>query len=294
MVYLQLAYCVGISLAFLLVIYVGVDALRRNDPEVAKRRCIRVLCLSLVAPFFVYLVYDPSEYPPGTPFLHVLGIRTDGLLSAACLPILLTALFFLGPIVQHFVVDGYYTLLLEPSYWLVNFGDPLWIRDHLCAPLVEEVCFRACVLPLLFPHLGELGSAIAGPIVFGLCHLHHLRERALQTELRTAIFVTAFQFIYATLFGIFASFIFLRTGHLTPCILVHSFCNYMGVPHLPSEKAWLWPIFIGGVARSLKLLSKILCCVEQNIARATKGLKILIDKRTYSIGPLIKVAGDQL
>lgn len=243
---------------FLLSIYVGTEGRRRNDPQVAKLRCMRVLLLSLVTPIFVYLVHDPSVYPPDTPFLHIIGLRMEGLLSACIFSLLLTTLFFLGPVVQHFIVDGYYRVVAEPGFWMASLNDPLWIRDHLCAPLVEEVCFRACVIPLLFPHLHELGSAIAGPVIFGLCHLHHLRERAQQIDLPIALLVTAFQFTYTTLFGIYASYMFLRTGHIIPCILVHSFCNYMGVPQFPPEKGWLWPLFVGGVLAWLYMVGPLM------------------------------------
>ena len=39
-----------------------------------------------------------------------------------------------------------------------------------------------------------------------------------------------FQFTYTTLFGAYASHIFLRTGSLSGVILAHCTCNYMGLP----------------------------------------------------------------
>ena len=38
------------------------------------------------------------------------------------------------------------------------------------------------------------------------------------------------QFTYTTLFGGYATFLFLRTGSLLSVILVHAFCNWMGFP----------------------------------------------------------------
>lgn len=40
----------------------------------------------------------------------------------------------------------------------------------------------------------------------------------------------AFQFAFTTVFGWFATFVFLRTGHLTAAVAVHAFCNLMGFP----------------------------------------------------------------
>ena len=42
--------------------------------------------------------------------------------------------------------------------------------------------------------------------------------------------ICVFQFMYTTLFGIYATFILLRSGHLIAAILCHMFCNYMGFP----------------------------------------------------------------
>lgn len=39
-----------------------------------------------------------------------------------------------------------------------------------------------------------------------------------------------FQFGYTTLFGAYAIFLYLRTGSLLAVILVHAFCNWMGLP----------------------------------------------------------------
>jgi len=37
---------------------------------------------------------------------------------------------------------------------------------------------------------------------------------------------------YTTLFGAYASFLLLRTGHLTAAFVAHAFCNVMEVPDL--------------------------------------------------------------
>lgn len=40
----------------------------------------------------------------------------------------------------------------------------------------------------------------------------------------------ALQWTYTTLFGWFATHVFLSTGHLAAAVLVHAFCNVMGLP----------------------------------------------------------------
>lgn len=39
-----------------------------------------------------------------------------------------------------------------------------------------------------------------------------------------------FQFTYTSLFGFFATFVYLRTGNVFTCMLAHTFCNWMGLP----------------------------------------------------------------
>lgn len=39
-----------------------------------------------------------------------------------------------------------------------------------------------------------------------------------------------FQFTYTTVFGCYSAYVFTATGSLLSPILVHSFCNWMGVP----------------------------------------------------------------
>ena len=63
-------------------------------------------------------------------------------------------------------------------------------------------------------------------------HLHHLYEFYLRnpTRLTLGIIQVLFQFVYTTMFGWFAAFVFLRTGSVWTVILVHAFCNYIGLP----------------------------------------------------------------
>ena len=83
------------------------------------------------------------------------------------------------------------------------------------------------------------------PLIFGVAHVHHLHEhinssRRLGAGYLTTAFTPSvilpglirsiFQFLYTSLFGIIAAFIYVRTSSLIACILAHSFCNWMGLP----------------------------------------------------------------
>lgn len=45
-----------------------------------------------------------------------------------------------------------------------------------------------------------------------------------------AIARALFQFTYTSLFGFFATFVFLRTGNVISITLAHTFCNWLGLP----------------------------------------------------------------
>lgn len=76
-------------------------------------------------------------------------------------------------------------------------------------------------------------TVFLSPLVFGLAHAHHFYEFRITnpgTPVAAALARSVLQFAYTYLFGIFATFIFLRTGSLLATIAVHMFCNYMGLP----------------------------------------------------------------
>jgi prenyl protein peptidase len=41
---------------------------------------------------------------------------------------------------------------------------------------------------------------------------------------------SGFQFAYTTLFGMYAAFLFIRTGNVAAPCVAHAFCNVMGFP----------------------------------------------------------------
>ena len=71
------------------------------------------------------------------------------------------------------------------------------------------------------------------PLYFGIAHVHHLYEFKLthpHTAFVPALLRSMFQFTYTTIFGWYATFVFLRTGSLPAVILAHTFCNWCGLP----------------------------------------------------------------
>lgn len=86
---------------------------------------------------------------------------------------------------------------------------------------------------LLLAKTSNTTTIFLTPIVFGLAHVHHFYEFRIthpHTPVVGAVLRSALQFTYTTLFGGYATFLYLRTGSLLSVILVHSFCNWMGFP----------------------------------------------------------------
>jgi prenyl protein peptidase len=107
-------------------------------------------------------------------------------------------------------------------------------RNYIAGPLTEEVIFRSVIIPLhLIADISASKIVFLTPLYFGIAHVHHLYEFKLthpHTPWLPAILRSIFQFGYTTLFGWFASFLYIRTGSIYAGVLVHSFCNWGGLP----------------------------------------------------------------
>jgi prenyl protein peptidase len=89
------------------------------------------------------------------------------------------------------------------------------------------------MLPILLGYYTTSGAVIMSPFFFGIAHFHHMIERIRRgQDIQTAFFISSFQFAYTTIFGMYSALLFVRTGHLASCVVVHGFCNFMGFPDL--------------------------------------------------------------
>lgn len=175
---------------------------------------------------------------------HLMGYWPLGLLETAKAS-LLTALLFAGPIFECLLVDGLWRqwLRLAPLKRLCHDW-PTW-RNIVAGPVTEETLFRSAATPLLILAGANLSSIIFwSPLVFGLAHVHHFyefRKSSPRTPVSAAIARSAFQFFYTSIFGIYATFIFVQTSSLLAVICVHSVCNSLGLPRLwgAVEPYWL-------------------------------------------------------
>ncbi|XP_056657254.1 CAAX prenyl protease 2 isoform X5 [Monodelphis domestica] len=210
--------CLSLACSYVGSLYVWKSDLPRDHPAVIKRRFTSVLIVSSLSPLCVLLWRELTGLQPGIPLFTLMGFRLEGIFPAALLPLLLTMILFLGPLIQLSMdwpwpwdlVNGLKGAL-APQAWVQSLTDMRWLRNQVIAPLTEELVFRACMLPMLAPCTG-LGPAIfTCPLFFGVAHFHHVIE---QLRFRQ---------------GSVGS-IFLSAGHLIGPVLCHSFCNYMGFP----------------------------------------------------------------
>ncbi|XP_036261562.1 CAAX prenyl protease 2 [Molothrus aeneus] len=258
--------CLSLACSYVGSLYVWGSPLPRDHPSVIKRRFTSVLVVSGLSPALVWLWKELTGVKADTPLPALLGLRLEGLVPATLLPLLLTMILFLGPLIQLSMdcpwrwLDGI-RVALDPRVWALCLGDVRWLRNQVVAPLTEELVFRACMLPMLVPCTGPGPAVLACPLFFGVAHFHHVIEqlRFRHGSVGSIFMAAAFQFSYTAVFGAYTAFLFLRTGHLAGPVLCHSFCNSMGFPALgaalghPRRRALL-PAYLLGVLGFLLLL----------------------------------------
>ena len=111
-----------------------------------------------------------------------------------------------------------------------------YINEITQGPITEELVFRSLLIPLhLLTNMSPSNIVYICPLYFGIAHVHHFYEFTLThpyTPLVPAILRSVIQFGYTTVFGWFATFVFIRTGSVWTVVLAHSFCNWAGLPRV--------------------------------------------------------------
>ena len=252
--------CIGMQFVGCLYVCTRGSPQDRDDPRVIKQRFLRVGIASVIAPL---LMLFSSGLAGGRctqtePLLRWFGLWPSSFAhccTSLLLPLLLTALLFLGPLTMH-ALDSSHSLRkrLQLAMGRSRGCELQIVRNLLIGPLSEEWVFRACTCPLLYAAgLSEGSNVLLASLIFGAAHLHH----------RLAGFswaVVGVQFSYTSLFGAYSSYLFLRTGQLIGPFFAHSFCNLMGlpdfkrVPHHPHARL-LTAAFICGISCFALLLA---------------------------------------
>jgi prenyl protein peptidase len=127
------------------------------------------------------------------------------------------------------------TLCVDPMF------HPCWpqIRNLWVAPALEELVFRACLVGQLEQSTFSQTQIVwIAPLFFGTAHVHHayIKWKVEGQPFQFVLVSTMFQFAYTTLFGAYATYIFLKKRSLPAIIVSHQYCNYMGLPDLSFSK----------------------------------------------------------
>ncbi|KAI9272090.1 hypothetical protein EDC94DRAFT_249321 [Helicostylum pulchrum] len=224
--------CVGLTCLYISGFYLSKQTGFRNDPKVIKSRMKAVMVASFVSSLIIWsLIRDVA-------ITTALGLERPGLVVDMIKPLLLTMSLFLGPLsVMFFEQELPFQKHFSVERDLYSiFTTLLGQRNYLVGPLTEEFVFRACMIAVLYQaNYSTTFLIFVSPLYFGLAHLHHAwdiynKMGRTRRALNNALFSSLFQFVYTTLFGWYASYLFLRLGNIMAPVLCHSFCNIMGLP----------------------------------------------------------------
>ncbi|KKY38621.1 putative abi-domain-containing protein [Diaporthe ampelina] len=208
--------------------------LSRDAPHVIRARIASVTLTCAAASLTTLAVLTRVGGHGLGAALHELGCWPAGL-GEALRALLLTALLFLGPLFESLVVEGGWRdwATLEPAKEVLR--DITAWRNIVAV----EILFRSASVPLMVLARTPLARTIlVSPLVFGLAHVHHLYEFRVThpgVPLAAALLRSLFQLGYTTLFGAYATLVFLRSGSLLAVFAVHVLCNCMGLP-----RVWGW------------------------------------------------------
>lgn len=276
-----ISVCTAMTLFYVAILYAPTLILRLPPPASFKNFMgRRFLCaaISSIVSLLVCALILPIRSREVSITLGVYGIREDHIWQAVVYPVSLTSLMYSGSLVLK-------SLLLVESWrehvncgegsgfsfecvkiFLQNFigqitsvaSNVLSWRNYVVAPLTEELVFRACMIPLLLCGGFKPYTVVSlCPIFFSLAHLNHLMEfysKQNYSLIKTSM-VVGLQLGYTVIFGSYASFLFIRTGHLLAPLLAHMFCNFMGLPVLFSRKNGMVSVaFVAGMVGFLWLL----------------------------------------
>ncbi|KFY25499.1 hypothetical protein V493_04638 [Pseudogymnoascus sp. VKM F-4281 (FW-2241)] len=222
--------------------------INRNIPSVIKARIRSVtwtcaMCTISTALLLAYLSTSSTYLTT----LHLMGYHPAGLLPSLR-ALLLTAILFLGPLFESGIVEGNWRSWSRLRGITTLWHDLPTFRNLVAGPITEELLFRSASLPIFLLSPASLRTTfLVPPLVFGLAHFHHIYEFRISNPsapLLLGVIRSVIQLMYTTLFGSYATFVYLRTGSLLAVILCHTFCNWMGLPRF-------WGRVEGGGAESV-------------------------------------------
>ncbi|KAL9039298.1 MAG: hypothetical protein Q9180_002615 [Flavoplaca navasiana] len=209
--------------------------LSRDAPSVIRARIRFVYASVTFSTFATIYILATRANASSVDILRLLGWYPIGMVEIAK-SLLLTALLFTGPLFEGAVVEGRWKNWIQGRTMHESLSSWIGWRNYVVGPVTEEILFRSLLVPLhLLTPLSPIRIVLLTPLYFGIAHIHHFYEFVLthpHTPWTPSILRSLFQFTYTTMFGWYATFVFIRTGNVIAVILAHTFCNWAGLPRL--------------------------------------------------------------
>eukprot|EP00002_Diphylleia_rotans_P026089 TRINITY_DN5187_c0_g1_i2.p1 TRINITY_DN5187_c0_g1~~TRINITY_DN5187_c0_g1_i2.p1 ORF type:complete len:236 (+),score=31.90 TRINITY_DN5187_c0_g1_i2:57-764(+) len=218
-------HCLVLASLFVVSLYAwnltGRPQYDRNHPIQVKRRLKSVAAACFLSPIYLIFVSTRSSFEsdqPSPTLATWLGLSTSKLIESVVLSLFLTATAFLGPLCLE---DKLPTPSNLRRIQLSQFSDIFFLRNVIVAPIAEEFVYRGCLVPLLWSAGFTFNQIVFWcPLFFGVAHLHHILQNISHgwNALKIAILQALFQTLYTWVFGMYSTFLFLRTG--TPSLAI--------------------------------------------------------------------------
>ncbi|ODV86905.1 hypothetical protein CANARDRAFT_195739 [[Candida] arabinofermentans NRRL YB-2248] len=239
-------YATLVSASYVICLYFRAPSGSRNSDVVIRSRLIRVTAITLsnmlILPYvMVNVLHTAKSYSDVVRYMGLIPTHNTFMDIVKVLGLFIT--LFAGPVVETFSwgLDSFVEGVL--NYPLLQIT-----RDFISAPITEELVYTSVTMALFTPFLplvdGYQGLDSSGvdimklvtwtPLLFGFAHLHHAYG-SLKSGKYPAVFVmlnTLIQLTYTTMFGLLTNLIFLGTGSIWCCVIIHCWCNLNGLPKL--------------------------------------------------------------
>jgi membrane protease YdiL (CAAX protease family) len=176
----------------------------------------------------------------------------------------LTCLFFLGSVYMLCEQHDFFrqpavfqTFLIDNANWIKHlvintwsYSDYITVRALIVGPITEEIVYRSCMVScLLASGWDAWNSVVISSVLFGVSHTHHLFEHLYHGNhpIFKALVTILFQLCYTTVFAAYCGYIFVKTGNLLSCVLIHSWCNHFSIPDFAAIKVHPNRVLIIGI-----------------------------------------------
>ncbi|XP_060201222.1 CAAX prenyl protease 2 [Lycium barbarum] len=280
--------CTFMAILYVAILYAPTLILRLPPSDSFQSYMIRRFICAAISSVFSLIACSlilPIEWGKSH-VSSVYGIRLDHIWQAVVFPLALTSLMYAGTLILNLLLlldsgqedrengssllDIIKNVVHEfiESISSMAYNIQAW-RNYFVAPLTEELVFRACMIPLLLCGGFSTSTVVfLCPIFFSLAHLNHLLEQAQRSgSWLKALTIVGFQVGYTVIFGSYASFLFVRTGHLTAPLVAHIFCNYLGLPIIISQRTGM--VTVASVAGLLGFIWLLFPLTSPHLYNAT-------------------------